>query len=238
MIPGARAARSKPVTRLRGRARVTRSLGVAALVLAAGSLAFAPSVAHADGRIIDLHGGLVAGGMTGWGNGGAGSPDFFHQVQDPGLGLELGLRVLVLELSIRFVQMFGAEGRGGTLSTVMFGPTLEIPLLGGGTDADGHRRLPKLVLRPGLAAGVGLGTPAPVNPPLSADQISGKGFLGMARCGVEWFFGPVFGLEAHVEGGYHYFIGGEGLVNGADMKGHSSGGQIALFGSAVVHLGL
>lgn len=221
-----------------GGARVMGRFGVAGLALAAAA-AVAPSLAHADGgRIIDLHGGLMTGAMTGWGNGGVGSPDFFHQVQDPGLGVELGLRVLVLDLSIRFVQMFGTDGRGGTLSTIMFGPTLEIPLLGGGTDVDGHPRLAKLVLRPGLAAGVGLGTPAPVNPPLSADQISGKGFLGVARCGIERFFGPWFGLEGHVEGGYHYFIGGEGLVNGTDMKGHSSGGQIALFGSAVLHLGL
>lgn len=220
------------------KARATRRFGLAGLVLAAAIVALAPSVARADGRIVDLHTGLVTGGMTGWGNGGVGSPDFFHQVQGPGLGVELGLRLLVLDLSIRFIQMFGTDGRAGTLSTIMLGPVLEIPLLDGGTDADGRRRLPKLVLRPGLAVGVGLGTPAPVNPPLSADQISGKGFLGVARCGIERFFGPWFGLEGHVEGGYHYFLGGEGLINGADMKGHSSGGQIAVFGSAVAHVGL
>jgi hypothetical protein len=133
--------------------------------------------------------------------------------------------------------MLGSSGREGTLSTIMLGPMFEIPVLGGELDTAGHRRPAKLVLRPGATAGLGFGTPAPVNPPLSADQISGKGFLANARFGAEYFVQPWFGLEAHVEGGYHYFVGGEGVLNGAAVQDHSSGGQFGLFGSAVLHLG-
>jgi len=207
-------------------------------LLLGAALALAPASAHADGRIVDLHGAVVAGGMTGWGNGATGSPDFFREAQGPGFGAELGVRLLVLDLSVRFLQMVGSNGREGTLSTVMFGPTLEIPIEGGRVDTAGHRRPAKTVLRPSLAAGVGFGTPAPVNPPLSADQISGKGFLTTARFGIERFFGPVFGLEAHAEAGYHYFLGGQGLINGSRVDDHSSGGHVGLFAGAVLHLGI
>src|SRR5205814_8155952 len=98
---------------------------------------------------------------------------------------------------------------GGTLSYIpMLCPSIEIPV--------GHR----LVLRPGLAAGFGFGTPGPAHAPLSADQISAKGLLVMGRLGVERFFGPVVGLSVHAEGGYHYFIGGSGLINGTSASDH------------------
>lgn len=210
--------------------------GMAALSIA-GALAGAPAVARAEGRIIDLHGGLVLGVLDGGGNGGPGTPDFFSATRGAGFGAELGLRLLVVDVSIRFVQMLGSKGREGTLSTLMLGPVFEIPIQGGEVDTAGHRRALKTVLRPALNAGLGFGTPAPVSPPLTADQISGKGFLANARFGIEHFLQPWFGLEAHVEGGYHYFIGGEGVINGTSVKDHSSGGQFGLFGGAVLHLG-
>ncbi|HEY8924096.1 MAG TPA: hypothetical protein VIU64_06920 [Polyangia bacterium] len=202
----------------------------------AGALAVAPAMARAEGRFVDLHAGLMFGGLTGGGNGGPSTPDFFSGTRSA-FGAEIGLRLLVIDLSIRFLQMLGSNGREGTLSTIMLGPMFEIPVLGGELDTASHRRPVKLVLRPGATAGLGFGTPAPVNPPLSADQISGKGFLANARFGAEYFVQPWFGLEAHVEGGYHYFVGGEGVLNGAAVQDHSSGGQFGLFGAAVLHLG-
>lgn len=194
--------------------------------------------AHAEGRIIDFRGEVLVGAMTGRGSDSA-APDFFHQTQGPGFGAEVGVRLLVLDLSIRFVQMLGSDGREGTLTLLpMFGPSLEIPLISGGTDLMGKRRPPKLVLRPGFMAGFGFGTPAPVHGQLSADQISAKGLILMGRCGVERFFGPFVGLEAHIEGGYHYLLGGEGIVNGSAAKDHSQGWQLGAFGGVVLHLGI
>jgi len=196
---------------------------VAALALLLTGL-LAPREARADGTFIDVHAGVLAGGLTGGGS--AGTADFFHQIGGPGVGAEVGIRLLILDLSFRFMQTFNSDGRGGTISYIpMLGPTFEIPLA---------RRL---VLRPGLAAGFGFGTPGPAHAPLSADQISAKGLLVMGRLGVERFFGPVFGLAVQAEGGYHYFIGGSGLVNGAESD-HSSGWQMGVFGSAVIHLGI
>ena len=201
------------------RAVVLGMLGLAALSLAS------PRLARADGRFIDLHGGLLAGGITGGGS--AGNADFFHQIGGPGVGAEVGLRLLILDLSFRFLQTFDSSGRGGTISYIpLLGPSIEIPVAR------------HLVLRPAVAAGFGFGTPGPAHAPLSADQISAKGLLVLGKLGVERFFGPVFGLSLHAEGGYHYFIGGSGLVNGTSASDHSSGWQMGLFGSAVVHLGI
>jgi len=184
-----------------------------------------PRPARADGRFIDLHAGVLAGGLTGGGS--AGAADFFHQISGPGLGAEVGLRLLILDLSFRFMQTFDSGGRGGTISYIpMLGPSIEIPVAR------------HLVLRPSVAAGFGFGTPGPAHAPLSADQISAKGLLVVGKLGVERFFGPVFGLALQAEGGYHYFVGGSGLINGTAASDHSSGWQMGLFGSAVVHLGI
>jgi hypothetical protein len=193
--------------------------------------------ARADGRFIDLHGGVLVGGMTGGGS--AGDADFFKRTGGPGFGAEVGLRLLILDFSLRFFQVVGSSGREGTLSYIpMVGPSIEIPLMGGGTDMSGRSRPAKLVLRPGLAAGFAFGTPGPAHAPLSADQISAKGLLVDGRVGVERFIGPVLGLAVQVEGGYHYLLGGSGIVNGSSVGDHSSGWQLGLFGSVVVHLGI
>jgi len=210
----------------------------AGILCAAGVTLMVAGDAHAQGHVIDLRGELLVGATTGRGSDKA-APDFFHQTQGPGFGVELGVRLLVLDLSVRFVQMVGTDGREGTLTLLpMFGPSLEIVLQGGGTDLLGKRRPPKLVLRPALAAGFGFGTPAPVHGALSADQISAKGLILMGRCGIERFFGPFVGLEAHIEGGYHYLLGGEGIVNGTAASDHSQGWQLAAIGGVVLHLGI
>ena len=195
-----------------------------ALALLVGSLA-SQRAARADGRFVDVHAGVLAGALTGGGS--AGTADFFHQISGPGLGAEVGVRLLILDLSFRFMQTFDSSGRGGTISYIpLLGPSIEIPVAR------------HMVLRPALAAGFGFGTPGPAHAPLSADQISAKGLLVVGKLGVERFFGPVFGLSLHAEGGYHYFIGGSGLVNGTAASDHSSGWQMGLFGSAVIHLGV
>jgi hypothetical protein len=210
----------------------------AAMTVTAGMAAIAPRTARADGRIVDFHGAVLAGGIMGGGTA-SGAPDFYRQTRGPGLGAEVGVRLLVLDLSVRFFQVIGSNGREGTISYIpMLGPSFEIPVMGGGTDIHGRPRPATVVLRPGVAAGFGFGTPGPAHAPLSADQISAKGLLVMGRLGVERFFGPVLGLAAQVEGGYHYFLGGAGLINGSAVSDHSEGWQLGAFGSIILHLGI
>ena len=175
------------------------SAGLVATIRARASSPLAPLLGGAgqprasrvldDGRFVDVHGGRPRGRRLGGGSA-TGAPDFFRQVRGPAVGAEVGIRLLILDLSFRFLQTFDADGRGGTISYIpMLGPSVEIPVAR------------HLVLRPSVAAGFGFGTPGPAHAPLTADQISAKGLLVMGRLGVERFFGPVMGLAAHVEGG-------------------------------------
>lgn len=216
----------------KGQRKSRRGLSLAGVaLLMVGALGGAAGRAHAQGKLFDLHGAILAGGMVGRGSDSA-IPDFFHQTQGPGFGAEVGVRLLVVDLSIRLVQMVGSHGRQGTLSSIMLGPMVEIPVKGGGTDASGRARSPKVVVRPGLGIGLGFGTPAPVMPPLSAAQISAKGLLVMGRFAVERMFGPIVGVGAEIDGGYHYLTGG--VLNGHD---NSSGWQMAGFGTLAFHFG-
>jgi hypothetical protein len=93
---------------------------------------------------------------------------------------------------------------------------------------------PAVVVRPGLAVGFGFGTLGPVDPPLDAAQISAKGLLVNGRFAVERMFGPVLGLGAEVQGGYHYFFGG--VINEANT--HSEGWQLVGLGTVSAHFGI
>lgn len=196
----------------------------------ATSVAAVTTAGPASAKIVDLRASLLAGGQIGDGAGGT-TPDFFRETRGPALGLEIGLRLTVVDLSFRFLQMVGADGRKGTLSTIpMLGLAFEIPI--DGKRGSDRRRL---LLRPGVGVGFGFGTPGPVNPPLSADQISGKGIMALGRVGCEWMFNQFFGVGGELQGGYHYFFGGSGLLNGNDQ---SSGWQLAAFAAATAHIGL
>ena len=201
------------------------------LAVASGAIVLGSAPAHATGnnpaKLIDLHAAAVVGGMIGRGSRST-TPDFFEQSQGPGFGVDVGLRLLVVDLSIRFLQMVGSNGREGTLSSVMLGPSVEIPVKGG--------RHGGVLIRPGLAVGFGFGTPAPVSPPLNNEQISDKGLMVVGRFAVERMIGPVFGIGAEVQGGYHYFFGASGVVN--DQQTHSEGWQVAGFGTVAVHFGI
>src|SRR5262249_23919372 len=96
-----RGAAGEPVMTAPATGRPRSSRGVRLLAIATAAMAsalalLAPSPARADGRFIDLRAALLAGPMTGWGSG---SPDFYHQAQGPGLGAEVGLRLLVMDVS-------------------------------------------------------------------------------------------------------------------------------------------
>jgi hypothetical protein len=86
-----------------------------------------------------------------------------------------------------------------------------------------------------IAAGFGFGTPGPVNPPLSNDQISDKGIVTEARLEYEYFLSPFLAVGAKGLFGYHYFLGGTAINT---SEGHSSGYQLAGFGTLTFHLGI
>lgn len=224
---GANTGRGRPRPPRRGRGL---ALALGLVVLAVG--VSRPSEARA--KLVDLHGAVLAGGMTGRGND-PGIVDLFEQNEGAGFGLELGARLLVLDFSMRFMQTVNTGGTGGTVLTALLGPSVEIPVMGGGQDADGTQRSPVLVIRPGLAGGLCFGTSGPVDPPLTNDQLAGKGLLAVGRFAVERMFGPILGVGGEVQGGYHYLVGASNTVNGKD---NSSGWQMGVFGTLAFHLGI
>jgi len=92
----------------------------------------------------------------------------------------------------------------------------------------------KLLLRPGTGAGVAFGTPGPVSPPLSNDQISHKGLVSQARLALEYNPHELVGFGVEGMFGYHYFVGAA-AVN--DVSNHSSGYHLSLLATATFHLG-
>lgn len=208
-------------------------------------------------RVIDLHVAAQAGGFTGAGSA-SGAPDrldFFQAVRGPAAGFCVGAKLLVFDLSISFLQALGGQGdisdpgrrfvgggRGeigppgerlgagdggfasGTLTQALLGVEMEFGL--------GER----WVLRPRVAGGLALGTLQPVNPPLSNDEISHKGFVAQGHLSLERFFNPFLAIGVEVQAGGHYLLGGRQVVN--DPSDWWRGVQLLGFVTLTAHLGI
>jgi hypothetical protein len=92
------------------------------------------------------------------------------------------------------------------------------------------------IIRPGFAAGFGLGTPAPVHLPLDNDQISSKGIVSQFKLAYEYFLNPYLGIGVEGDFGYHYFFGGATAGN-VTVEDHSSGYHVIGLGTFTFHLG-
>ena len=203
----------------------------AAVIPLAGALGLLSvlAAAPAEARLVDFYAGARAGAMMGWGSK-SGTPDFFDKVRGAAMGAEVGAKLLVLQLSVSFLQMIDGGGRSGTLSQAILGLEIDIPI-GQARMRDGRR---KLLLRPGTGGGVAFGTPGPVSPPLSNEQISHKGLVWQTRLALEYSPHELFGFGVEGMFGYHYFVGAQ-AVN--DISNHSSGYHIAALATATLHLG-
>jgi hypothetical protein len=218
---------------LRG-ARRPRRLVAAARVFMAAAVAAAAVLAGAgaaEARLIDLRAGLRAGGIIGWGSDAA-TPDFFDETRGGAMGFEIGAKLLVLDLSANFLQVINGDGRVGTLTQLLLGIEVDIPV-GRGRSVYTKK---KTILRPGLSGGFGFGTPGPVDPPLDNSQISDKGFVSQLKLGLEHFLTPYVGLGVEGDVGYHYFLGGT-VVSLSNSKSFSSGYHMMALGTVTLHLG-
>lgn len=201
-----------------------------ARALAGGILLAAALAAHpAHARLVDLYAGATAGGVTGWGTT-AGTKDFFDVTRGPGVGLDLGVKLLFIDVSANFLQVLNGSGTAGTLIQLLLGGEVDVPL-GAVRLPDGE---PQNVLKPKLAVGFGFGTPGPVSLPLTDEQISSKGVVADAILGYEYFVDPFVGVGAEATFGWHYLFGGD-VVNSA--QGHSTGYHVIGLATVTFHLG-
>ena len=214
-------------------ARVPSCLVLATAAFALLALASRP----AEARLIDLHGGLIAGGITGWGET-ANTPDFFSRRQGPGLGVEAGVKLLVFDLSANFFQMFDGNGRAGTLTQILFGVNIDVPVGNQRFQEGLERGKSRNILRPIANIGVAVGTPEPVQPPLDHAQISSEGLVSYLGLGYEHFLNEFVGVGAEVNYGYHYFVdGGKSDLTAVPNATHSAGYQLTGFATLTFHLG-
>jgi hypothetical protein len=209
---------------------VKRRAGLALLAL---GLVLSAQQRAAEARLIDVRAGLLAGGVVGWGATDK-TPDFFDTTRGGALGFEVGVKLLVFDLSGNFVQVIDSSGRTGTLTQFLLGFIIDAPIGPGHTQAERNR----LLLRPGVNMGFAFGTPHPVSPPLDSAQISHKGLVTNLKVGVEYFLTPYLGVGAEVSAGYHYFFGGTIVVTQGDAnKSFSSGSHLIGLGTLTFHLG-
>jgi hypothetical protein len=196
-------------------------------VLLAAAVGF-PAVAQA--RVVDLRLGGNAGGMYGWGTT-QGTPDFFAQAKGAGFGFEAGLKLLIFDVSVDFMQMVNDAGLKGTLIQLLAGTDVDIPAgqskLSNGQNAN--------IVHIGAEAGFGLGTSAPVTPPIMNEELADKGFVSRFRLGYEYFLNPIMGVGVQGDFGYHYFLGGHPINVPAD---HSAGYHLIGLAMLTFHFGI
>jgi hypothetical protein len=180
----------------------------------------------AQAKLFDLYGGLRTGALMGWGSasGQPGAQDFFETTHGPGMGFEVGLELLNVNAAVNFTQMLSSDGLAGTLTQLLLGFDGEIGV-------DGLRR-PKTFVRIGGAAGLGFGTPRPVDPPLNNDQVTHRGPVFQATVGVDRYLVPLLTVGLEATGGYHYFI--DGSINAPSST--AKGMHLLILLAARVHL--
>jgi hypothetical protein len=213
---------------------MTKRTQALALALAAfAAVSGASSLAQA--RLIDLHAGALAGGITGWGST-TNTPDFFDRRKGPGLGVEVGVKLLVFDLSASFLQLFDTNGSAGTLTQVYLGVNIDVPVGNIKFQHGIEKGKSRNIIRPIAAIGGAAGTPEPVKPPLDNAQISSKGIVSKMGVGYEFFINEFVGVGAEADFGYHYFIDGGRSTLTANQT-HSSGYQLAGLATFTFHLG-
>lgn len=198
----------------------------AARVLLLAAVAVLLAARSAEARLLDLHAAAEAGGIGGWGS--SSKPDFFDHTRGPAFGAELGIKLLVFDLSTSFTQVIDGSGWSGTLSQVALAIDVDIPV--GPTKL--HNGQSAHIIHPSIGVGLAVGTPGPVSPPLNAAQISDKGVVFPAKVGYEYFLNPFFAVGAEAMFGYHYFFIGGSVDN------HSQGFQFSGMGTVKFHLGI
>jgi hypothetical protein len=186
----------------------------------------------AEARLLDARAGVRLGGMAGWGSSDT-TPDFFHNTAGFGGGFELGARLLIFDASVSFLQLVNSSGWAGTLTQVQLGVAFDIPIGEERKTPDG-KTVTDDVIHPAIVGGFGFGTPAPVKPPLTNDEISDKGIVAVAKVGYEHFLNQFLAIGLEGDIGYHYFLGGQVVTNNND---HSSGPHFIGLGTLTFHLG-
>ena len=152
--------------------------------------------------------------MFGWGTT-SNTPDFFGRAAGPGFGFELGLKLLVFDLSVSFLQIIDGDGLSGTLTP---GPVRGGDRHPGRAHAKlDERRRASTSCTPGDRRRRRAGDRRAASVRRSTnEQLADKGFVVALPLRLRVLLEPVHGRRRpRLDFGYHYFLGGQAVNNSA-----------------------
>lgn len=201
---------SSPSPRPRpGRGHLATWLAVAA---AATVLAGVASSAQAD--VISLRAEAHVGGAGGAGLGGDRKDEaFFAGAPHLGYGVLVGAEFVFVDAWVQHHQLTDGS-RLATWTELGAGFDIQLGLGGGAAATKGAEPAPaKAFAEFGLGLAFGLGTGQQVEPPLSSDELTDKGFTGQVSVGLGYHLSRVLdiGIRAPLSAGY-FFKSGQGAV--------------------------
>jgi hypothetical protein len=160
------------------------------------------AAAPASADILKLYGEVHGGGMGGKGIAGDQQDEaFFANAPHPMYGLEVAARLLIVEAHIRHHQYRG-DGQLATWTQFSVGTGVSIDL----GDEQQQKDHTSMYAEFNSTVGFGLGTGRQVDPPLSNDEITDKGFIGEGRFGIGKHLNKYLDLGVAVAASYGYFF--------------------------------
>lgn len=166
------------------------------------ALAIVLAAAPANADILKLYGEVHGGGMGGKGIAGDQQDEAFFANAPHGMyGLEVAARFLIVEGHIRHHQYRGG-GELATWTQFSLGTGVSIDL----GDEKQKKEHTSMYAELGTTLGFGLGTGRQVDPPLSNDEITDKGFVGEGRLSIGKHLNKNFDLGIGVLASYGYFF--------------------------------
>jgi hypothetical protein len=181
--------------------------------------------ARADADVFKLYGEAHLGGAGGTGlsgdpvDGPAGDTAFFANAPNGAYGLRVGARLLIIEGALQHHQLTNGS-RLSTWTQFALGIGIQ-PELG---DAQARKAHTNSFLDIGLNVGFGLGTGQQVDPPLSNDEITDKGFVAEGRLGFGKHLNKVLDLGIVVPASWGYMF-----KNGFDTAANDESTQYTSF---------
>ncbi|MBS1120046.1 MAG: hypothetical protein H6Q90_2274 [Deltaproteobacteria bacterium] len=182
---------------------------------------------EADPEFLVLYGGIDGGGMLGKGTGGDQKDAAFFATSSHGTyGATVGARILFLGAAIEHHQYVGS----GLSTWTQISGGLDMNV---GLGSDKEKKAGKGgFFHLGATAGFGVGTGQQVDPPLSNDEVTDKGFLLTGTLGFGKHFNKMvdLGVSLPVTWGYYFKNG----VAANDVSNHYQG----IHGEALLYLRL
>lgn len=182
----------------------------------------------------EIHGGAVGGkGLSGDPVDAGDDESFFANVPHGAYGVRVGARLLILEGTIEHHQFTN----GSDLSTwTKFGAGIGIQADLG--DEKARKAKTGGYLDAGVGVAFGLGTGRQVDPPLSNDEITDKGFLVEGRFGFGKHLNKVFDIGIVVPASWGYFLKNGFETPANDLQNHYRSFQIEALAYLRVNLRL